>query len=455
MNRRQVLAGLSAAVVACNGDPAGGPPPPGDGPAPARPPEPAPWDAPGIWDDVAFAWGVAAGDPQADGALLWTRTTEPTVTLVVMRAEGDTWVEASRQEGVAVTDEVAQLEVTGLEPDTAHQYVFTAGTRRSVVGRFRTAPLAGAFRQVVFGATSCLATDGDPGLPCLRSVPGAALDAFLLLGDTVYADGARTVDDYRAFWREIEATPSYRDAIASAAVVATWDDHEVENNWTLREADPTQTQISQAQLDAGLQAFREAMPMRRGPGGSGLWRAVRFGPVDLFVTDCRSERTETELVSAGQLDWLRAELEASEAVFKVVLVSVHLTDHAAVMGPIEALDRWQGYPAQRDALLAVAEQVPGVLFVTGDMHFGAIQQVGATGDAGATLYEIAAGPAGSELFLLDQILALASPEVRAQYLDLLEDWNWARFTADPGTRTVRVELLDGEGVVVVSRVLAL
>jgi alkaline phosphatase D len=458
VNRREVLAALgAAAAVGCGKDGTGNPPEPtDDGPAPERPPEPPPWAAPGAWDEAAFAWGVAAGDPLVDGALVWTRTTEPTVDLVVMAADGDGWVEVHRATGLEVVDEVVTIDVSGLAPDTAHQYVFVApdGARRSLVGRFRTAPPADAWRRITIGATSCLGS-GDPGLPCLDSVAPAALDAFLLLGDTVYADGSVTVDDYRAFWREVASTPPYRAAVASAAVVATWDDHEVENNWTLGEPSRTQTRVSPAQYDEAVQAFREAIPMRLGPGGSGFWRAIRLGPVELFVADSRGERSPGKIVSDEQLDWLVAGLEASTATVKLVLVSVHMTDHAAVMGPVQAEDRWQGYPAQRDALLAVAERVPGVLFVTGDMHFGAIQKVGAAGALGAELFEIAAGPAGSSLFAFDTILALAEESVRAQYLDVLETWNWARMVVDPGARTVQVELVDRDGAVVVSRLLTI
>jgi alkaline phosphatase D len=463
VNRREVLAGLgAAAALGCAGDGDGARPrdrSPVDtgaaGPAPARPPEPPPWEAPGAWDEAAFAWGVAAGDPLPDGALLWTRTTAAAVDLVVMAADGDGWVEVRRDPGLPVVDEVVTVAVDGLSPDTAHAYVFVAPDGgRSRVGRFRTAPAADAFRQVVIGAVSCLG-GSDPGFPCLGFVAPSALDAFLLLGDTVYADGSRTVDDYRAHWREVAATPTYQDAVASAPIVAIWDDHEVENNWTTGAPGVGQTQVTRGTVDTAVRAFREAIPMRLGPGGSRFWRAVRLGPVALFVADCRGERTPGRIVSDEQLEWLVAGLARSDATFKVVLVSVHAADHAAVMGPIQAEDRWQGYPAQRDALVAAAEASPGTLFLTGDMHYGAIQKLAPAGAPGAEVLEIAAGPAGSTLFALDTILGLASEEVRAQYLDVLEDWSWARLTFDPGERSVRVELIDGEGAVAVARTLAM
>lgn len=455
--RRQLLVGLGATAAACGGDREPRDGRPGDtgaeGPAPERPPEPADWEAPGDPDDAAFAWGVAAGDPLPDGVLAWTRTTEPEVVLIVMGDAGGTWAEVARRSGLAVRDEVVTVEVDGLAPDTAHAYVFTTpdGTRRSRVGRFRTALGEGAWRQVTFGATSCLG-GSDPAFPSLAHAASDRFDLFLLLGDTVYADGARTVDDYRAEWRAVERVAAYQDVVASAAIVAIWDDHEIENNWTLGEPSPTQTRIEPEQLEAGRQAWQEAVPMRPGPGGSGIWRRLGMGPVlDVFVLDCRGERSPTEMISEEQLQWLLDGLTASEAVFKIVLVSIHFTNHEAVMGPVEAMDRWQGYEAQRDRLVATAETVPGVLFVTGDMHYGGIQLAAPAGAPGEHLVEVAAGPSGSDLFPLDTILGLASDVARAQYLDVVEDWNYARFVADPGSRTLRVELVDDAGAVRAAR----
>ncbi len=452
MNRRELLAMVGAATVSC-GDrrrPEPSPTTP-QGPAPDRAPEPPDWEAPGTWDEAVFAWGLAAGDPTVGGALLWVRTTAASVTLVVMEAADGDWREVIRSTGLPVRDEIAVVDVGDLLPDTAYRFAFYGDAdARTPVGRFRTAPDDGAHRRFVIGATSCLG-HGDPAFTCLEAVPAAAVDVFLQLGDTVYADGATSLEDYRAYWREVASVPAYRDATASAAIVATWDDHEVENNWTLGEPSPTQTQIPQSQLTAGARAWREALPMRRGPGGSGNWRVSRFGVVDVFVLDCRGERAGDVLISEEQLAWFEREVVASTARFQLVMTSVHATDHAALLGPVEAQDRWQGYPAQRDRLVAAAEAARGALFVTGDMHYGAIQRVGAAGDPGDGLYEVAAGPAGSDVFGLGGIVALADEAAKAQYLDVIDGYNWARLVFDPGLGTVAIELWGPDGDVVVSR----
>ena len=123
------------------------------------------------------------------------------------------------------------------------------------------------------------------------------------------------------------------------------------------------------------------------------------------------------------------------------------------LGFIEEEDRWQGYPAQRDALVAAAEAVPGVLFVTGDMHYGAIQKLSPAGEPGEGLWEFAVGPSGSEVFLLSTLVNLANDEVASQYPVVLEDWNWGRLTLDPGLMTATLELVGDDGSVLGSMVI--
>ncbi|MCA9490130.1 MAG: alkaline phosphatase D family protein, partial [Myxococcales bacterium] len=230
MNRREVLlsVGASATLLACSGDGTTDGPGTQPTPAPDRPAEPEPWAAPGAYDEAAFGWSLLAGDATSNGVVLVARTTELTVDCVVVAQDGTGWTEVARTTGVTATDGSVRIELDGLAPDTAHNWILasTDGARRTLVGRFRTAPTNDGFRKLVIGATSCLNPDGDVGFPGLAFAATERLDAFLLLGDTVYADGSRTVDDYRAFWRGVCQTPSFRDLVASTSVIATWDDHE-------------------------------------------------------------------------------------------------------------------------------------------------------------------------------------------------------------------------------------
>jgi hypothetical protein len=156
------------------------------------------------------------------------------------------------------------------------------------------------------------------------------------------------------------------------------------------------------------------------------------------------------MVSGAQLAWATDAIRSSDAVFKVVVTSVHLTDHGPSFGDTDLDQRWQGFPEQRAALIAAAEAAgPGVVLLTGDMHYGGIQRVAPAGEPGAGLIEIAAGPSGSEPWPISDWFA-DNGGVPPQYLALVDTWSCARLTADPVARRLDIELVGDDGAVLAS-----
>ncbi|MEZ4322271.1 MAG: alkaline phosphatase D family protein [Myxococcota bacterium] len=451
LDRREFLIAASAAAVACK------PESPDDTdavavPAPVRDPSPAPFEAPGPEDRDVFPRAVALGDPTPDGVMVVVHSTADSVEVVLARHFEGAWAEAARFPARETLGGSARFEVSGLDADTPYAAWAEVDGVRSRVTHFRTAPEPDVLRQVRFVATSCLGGASD--LANLSFMADHDPDAVLLLGDTGYCDGNVTAGEYTAFWNAHARRDRVRDLFAAGAVVATWDDHEVANNWVLGVAPNSLfTGVSQQQIDDATDAWRSVVPMRLGPGGTGIWRTLRFGAtLELFVLDCRGERSPGKIMSDTQLDWLVAALQASEAHFKVVLTSVHATDHFELIGVVQDEDRWQGYTAQRAALITAAAAVPGTVFVTGDMHYGAVQRLDPEGGAGADLREIAVGPAGSTLFPVPAIMELGGGPL-PQYETVIDDWTFSVIDFDPGLGTVRVQFVDDAGVVRVEQTL--
>lgn len=445
--RREVIALLGGLPLLPACEDGGGPVDSAPEPAPERPPEPAPWAGEGALDLDSFAWGVQVGDASGGTALLSVRSLEPALRVVLLQADGEAWAPAQTLEDLSPVEGVLQRTLSGLAEDTAYTGVVTSadGARRSEVFRFRTATGASAHRVLRIGATSCLGS-ANPGWANLGFAAAESLDAFLLLGDTVYADGSVTVDDYRAFWKRALSTDTLRATLNSAGLVATWDDHEVDNNWTLG------VDVTVEQVQAATAAFREALPQGQGPGGA-LWRKVSWGAIlDVFVLDVRGERDleAGQILSPTQLAWFIEALGASTARFKVVMTSVHFTDHQDLFGSLQASDRWQGFPEQRQAALEAALAVPGVLWLTGDMHYGGVCRVAPAGQPGFEQFEVAAGPSGS---FLNELVAFYEPS--EQYLTFIADWSWCLLELDPGTGQVRVQFIGDAGQVLAEQALQL
>jgi phosphodiesterase/alkaline phosphatase D-like protein len=453
LTRRDLLAyggGSAAATLlpACGPRPDGADTGADTAPEPAapRPTEPADWEPDeGSLDAEVFPCAVSSGDVTSTTALLLVRTDAIELTLVLVAEQDGGWVEVQRLEGLAPQGDSARVELDGLTPDTAYRYVFLSGASRSDVGRFRTALADGATRQISFGATACLG--GNRPWPTLSQAAAEQLDFFCLLGDTVYADGSLTLDDYRAVWRSAMGVRGMKDLVASTSLIATWDDHETIDNsgWD---------SVTEEQHLAAQSAMLESLPSRlggTGDAGPAWWRSVRWGDaVEVFVLDCRGERLDGRYVSVAQMDWLKAGLSASPCRFKIVLNSVPITDFTDMIGDVEADDRWQGYPEQREEILSHVAGIGGVLWIAGDVHFGQIGWVDPPGGTGERIPEVYAGPGGSRL---NPLALLIDPN--EQYTDLVGVWSWTRFDLDPGLGTIRVRHFGDDGVAVTDRTLQL
>jgi len=463
--RREVLKGMGLAgaglLLGCSdgsagalggtdgGTPVEGPPSDFAVERPPEPPEPTPLSD-------AFPLGVASGDPTPARAIVWARYTGARpLRLVVWEMRGDVYareVAAVDATPAAADGGFVQRDVAGLTAGAPHRYAFFeldgAGARvaRSPIGRLRAPAAADALVDVTLGAVSCTAW-GKPFAALARAAARPDLDGFLFLGDTVYCDGARSRDDYRGMWARTLGTDEYRALRAAHPAIATWDDHEVDNNWNPETTDA-------AQRDAALGAFFEHQPVRRDPTvPSRIWRRLRFGrTVELFVLDCRGERrpstrkdADAQYLSPEQLAWLKAGLVASDAVFKVILNSVPISSFPGAF-QVAPGDRWEGYPAQRRALLEHIDSsgLRGVLWISGDFHLGSIGRV-ATSGAGATQLEVLAGPGAQSPNVLWTTLG------GSQFDFATGTNNYTTFRFDPTNRRVRVAFLDGDGATLVDR----
>ena len=345
-----------------------------------------------IIPDTLFPTGVTAGDASADAVLLSTlyRGERPLQLAVYKGSEViDSRVVPTSDAGFA------EVLIEGLLDDTRYEYVFSEepddSARSSVRGRFRTTHPKAAQENVLLGAVSCLRQTNP--MPVMDRV--AALDdlhAFLLLGDTVYVDGADTLEEYREKWHEGFTRPPHIAARATQNVIATWDDHEILND--------ANTELpSASQLREARTSFYERVPTRR-EAPDRIWRSVRFGKtVEVLVLDCRGERRPSahEFISRAQLNWLKSRLADSDAMFKVIMSSVPMGQFVGALWAAFAPDRWEGYPHQREELLSFIEDhhIPGVLWVSGDFHLGLIGRLALQG-LGSRALEVLVGPGSSD-----------------------------------------------------------
>ena len=403
-------------------------------------------------DAGPFPLGVASGDPYPDRAMLWTRY-DGAKPLRVDVWEGDAEVPLPDFGDTPVTVEpggFVHLPIRGLKPGTFYRYAFSeqgvgAQVASSRQGRFRTGLGAGALERLSIGAVSC--TSNALPLEILKTASHEPLDAFLLLGDTIYADPSRTLPEFEAKWTQNLGTEGYRALRSSLGTIATWDDHEFQNDWAGETIDP-------GVRANGARAFFEHTPLfRSADAPDRIWRSIRWGAtVEFFVLDCRGERKpstrltpQAEYISKAQLEWLKQALADSPSAFKVILNSVPIGAFPDLF-QLQLQDRWEGYAAQRAEVLRYIEdqKVRGVIWLSGDFHMASTGRVSLEGPGKGAL-EVLAGPGAQ--FSNPVVKQLHPPQ-----FDFVSPFNnFAVLDLDPFSGEARVSFHDEEGDVFFQR----
>lgn len=384
--------------------------------------------------------GLQIGDVVGDRALVWSRTDRP-ARMFVERSLRDDFSDATRIRGpVALesNDYTARLDLTDLPPG---QRVFVRVMFEDLAtGRTMSAPLEGRFvtapverRNVRFVWSADTAGQGygiNPdwgGMRMYETIRQVQPDFFVHCGDTIYADSpilermrlpdgtywrnlvteevskmAETLREFRGRYAYNLLDEHVRRFSADVPQIWQWDDHEVMNNWSDSKDLSANHFYGEKSIRVlagrALQAFLEYAPMR--PHGSDdaerVYRRISYGPLlDVLMLDERSYRgpntynrqpqqgPDTAFLGARQLAWLKQELRASTALWKVVSsdmpIGLEVTDGSDGEGRavFEALANGDGPPLGRELEFAdlfsfIRQQaVRNVVWITGDVHYTA------------------------------------------------------------------------------------
>jgi alkaline phosphatase D len=422
------------------------------------------------------SWGASVGDVTPEGAIVWSRADRP-ARLLVEHGRDAGLAGARRVRGAVVgpaTDFTGRVDLTGLPPG---QRVFyrvrfqDAGDpgllSEPVEGSFRTPPADDSEVSVAWGADTAGQGWGiDPahgGMRTYESIRRAAPDLFLHVGDTIYADNvikpevaledgsvwrnlttpaksavAQTLADFRGNHLYNLLDENVRRCNAEVPVVATWDDHEVLNNWypglVLSDARYAERRVDVLSARA-LQAFLDYQPVRPGrPDPRRVYRRIPYGPLlDVFVLDLRRYRgpngpnaqeregPETALLGDAQVRWLVDGLRGSRARWKVVAIS-QPTGLAVPDGPaFDNAGNGNGAPRGRELEMARVLRslrdaaVRNVVWLTGDVHYAAAHHYHpdrARFREFTPFWEFVAGPLHAGTFLPPSLDDTFGPEVR-------------------------------------------
>ncbi|MFF9216502.1 alkaline phosphatase D family protein [Streptomyces viridosporus] len=367
--------------------------------------------------DGVFSLGVASGDPLADGIVLWTRLAPdplngggmPDRTVPVeWQLATDARFEGIVRRGTArarpAYGHSVHVDVRGLRPGTTYWFRFRAGGQLSPVGRTRTAPAphsaGGRLRVALASCQNWQHGYFTPYADMLEQDP----DVVVFVGDYIYestpsATGVRRHEgtgepyglaQYRNRYAQYRSDPDLAAMHAHAPFVVTFDDHEVDNDFAgeiPQDPDKQPHDAFVARLTAAYQAYYEHMPVRATAVPNGphirMYRRLEFGRLArLNVLDTRQYRSDQAtsqegaqdpsltMLGAAQRRWLVDGLRRSPARWNLIASQIMMaeTDLRAGPGKLWFYDAWDGYQAERNALLEEFARVRNPVVLTGDRH---------------------------------------------------------------------------------------
>ncbi len=311
--------------------------------------------------------GCAVGDVTPHKAVVWVKTEGP-LEVNILYTTDPLWTTHQETFVISTSAErnfTAHIPLVNLTPQTRYFYrMLVSGNKPGPICQFNTAPPMDVAAPVTFVIGGDTRKSFRP-FSIMEFMRAAQPDFFIYLGDTIYADKGRTARTLSDYWNKYKENRDRfaQRLLASTSLVVLWDDHEVDNDFTM----------THRRLPIGRQAFFDNWPIRPSTQDPyRLYRSFKWGKgVEVFLLDCRQYRDPQAQTMLGleQKQWLLEQLAASSATFKFIVSSVPFSD------PRD--DKWGEFPEERDDILTNIQEnnVTGVIFLAGDVHHAAVSRM--------------------------------------------------------------------------------
>ena len=292
-------------------------------------------------------------------------------------------------------DYTVVVQIRDLAAGTAYRYrVLVAGApdmNQEPMGFYsaKTAPAPGertAF-SVAFG--SCVRVERHPVQPIWGAIQVRRPDLMLWLGDNIYAD-TLDGDILAECYQRQRGLPELQGFLRSVPQLAIWDDHD----YGLNDSDKGHPGKAES-----LRVFQRywANPSYGLPAVPGVFFAYAYGGVDFFFLDNRYHRDPAggpagpskSALGVEQKTWLKAQLRASRAPFKVIASGQPWSDEKGPGG-----ESWEAFAEERRELFDFirTEDIAGVVLLSGDNHVGELNCLPESERGGYDLFEFSSSP---------------------------------------------------------------
>lgn len=313
---------------------------------------------------------------------------------------------------------------------------------------------------------SCINTIRVPLQPIWTQVAIYRPDALMLIGDNNYMpmrspayDAPESTINFALsrYHRYLRDVPGLRSVLATTPTYAIWDDHDF---------GPNNSDRTFRWRDLSLDLFKKYWPNPSAGTAetAGIFHSFKIADVEFFMLDDRYHRDPNEapdrktMLGSGQLTWLKEQLKASTATFKVIV-----NGHTMTIDRQDTGEYWANFGTEREDFLnwMFSEGIDGVFFISGDWHVGSLSRIDFSRE-GYPLYELISSNAGVHSVEADDHQYKRNRQVTGHnrrfdgpIVNDILDYNFGllEFSGDKGNRTVTLKLIDYRGEVRVAHLL--
>jgi alkaline phosphatase D len=404
---------------------------------------------------VAAGIVLMHGPAEETSAVLWIQTEIPSRVVVTWRPEGEAAERRAEFTSAASADNVVVARLAGLRPGAATEYRVEAGAD-SRSGTIRAEPhwsksVDASEITIAIGSCFFLADPGPRwpggdyggGFGIFDAIAASRPDVMLWLGDNLYLQPPDFYDpeSMAARYRRQRAFPPLQNLLTATSHLAIWDDHDY---------GPNDSDASYRLKKATLKLFQRYWPSasHARPAVPGAFAIARHGDVLFFLLDDRYYRSpnrtpdgpEKTMFGARQLEWLKEALVAApRSSIKIVAGGSQFWNRAT------RFEGWHHFATERTAFAdwLVRERIEGLVFVSGDRHFGELLKVERAG--AYPLHEFTSSPLTSRPPARIDAADRDNPDVVPGTLVAKRQFGLIRVSGPGDNRRIAMEARDTEG----------
>ena len=240
---------------------------------------------------------------------------------------------------------------------------------------------AGSFR-IAFG--SCAKQDRSQAI--WKAVVDTKPDAWIWLGDAIYADRQEDVASMAKHYRLQKANGEYQLVLKNVPVIlGTWDDNDYGSK---RKGKAFEKKRDSQRLYLDFLGEPLDSPRRKQEGVYWSYllgateRQVRVILLDVQY-HCDPPGPDGDVLGGQQWAWLEKELRETQAGVNIIFSGMQ------ILNLDQPFDKWANYPKSRQRLLKLIKdsQAPGVILGSGDRHLGELSRMESS-ETAYSLYDL-------------------------------------------------------------------